>query len=268
MPTIHSMLSGTYNMYKSAQQSGSLFGSAQNSGNMFQSVSSAAQNANNTLSGLQGVSANTKEMLASYSEAKNEFYDDFDDAMSSLKSSAAAIKGMNFKVGENAVTTTENEDGTTTTKKSEALTNALSAVSDFVKDYNNAIDFFSDNSSVSKRVSRMQTVFSDTTYRSGSYESIGISVNSKTGKLSIDEERLTKAITESPEKVANVLGKNGLAGKAEDHVGIANSQRDKLFPSVDSMIGSDLKSSAVYSGSSLLNLSKYSNMGGFLNIMG
>lgn len=268
MPTIHSMLSGTYNMYKSAQNNGSLFQSAKSSGNMFRTVSSAAQSASNTLSGLQGINTSTKELISSYSEARDSFYEEFDDAMGALKDSAAAIKKMDFKVGENAVTTKENEDGTTTTKKSDELVAALKAVEKFASDYNDAIDFFSDNRDVSKRVSRMQSVFSDTTYRSGSLESIGIQVNSKTGKMSIDEDKLTKAITESPEKVSSVLGKNGLADKAESHVGIANSQRDRLFPSVTSMIGSDLKSSSVYSGSSLLNISKYASMGSFLNTMG
>lgn len=268
MPTIHSMLSGTYSMYKTAQNNGSLFQSAKSGGDMFRTVNSAAQSASDTLSGLQGVQTGRKELLSSYASAKDSFYEDFDDAMGALKSSAAAIRKMDFKVGENAVTTTENEDGTTTTKKSDELVAALKAVEKLASDYNDAIDFFADNSGVSKRVDRMQAMFSDTTYRAGSLESIGIQVNAKTGKLSIDEDRLTKAITESPEKVSSVLGKNGLADKADSHVSIANSQRDRLFPSATSMIGADLKSSSVYTGTSLLNISKYATTGSFLNMMG
>lgn len=268
MPTINSMLTGTYSLYKTAQNNGTLFQSNKNDSGMFQRVFSASQDAGNTLSGLQGVSANTKELISSYEEARSEFNEGFDDAMGALQKASSAIKSTNFNVGKDALTTKENEDGTTTTTKSKELTEALKSVEDMVKSYNDAIDFFSDNSAVSKRVGRMQTLFSDTTYRADSYGSVGISVNSSTGKLSIDEEKLTKAMMESPDKVSRVLGSDGLAAKAESHMSVANSQKSQLFPSVNSMIGSDLKSSSVYSGSSLLNLSKYSTTGGLLNMMG
>ena len=268
MPTINSMLTGTYSLYKTAQNNGTLFQSNKNNNDMFQRVFSASQDANNTLSGLQGVSANTKELISSYEEARTEFNEGFDDAMGALRKASSAIKSMNFNVGNDALTTTENEDGTTTTTKSKELTEALKSVEDMVKSYNEAIDFFTENSAISKRVGRMQTLFSDTTYRADSYGSVGISVNSSTGKLSIDEEKLTKTMMESPERVSRVLGSDGLAAKAESHMSIANSQKNQLFPSVNSMIGPDLKSGSVYSGSSLLNLSKYSTTGGLLNMMG
>lgn len=268
MPTINSMLNGTYNLYKNAQSNGTLFQSNKNNNDMFQRVFSASQDANSTLSGLQGVSANTKELISSYEEARAEFNEGFEDAMGALKKASSAIKAMDFNVGKEALTTKENEDGTTTTTKSKELTVALKSVEDMVKSYNDAIDFFADNAAVSKRVGRMQSLFSDTTYRADQYGSVGISVNSSNGKLSIDEDKLTKAMMESPDKVSRVLGTDGLAAKAESNMSIANSQKNQLFPSVNSMIGSDLKSSSVYSGSSLLNLSKYSTTGGLLNMMG
>ena len=268
MPTISSMTQSTYMMYKYAQNNGaSLFGSNSTSSSSNSYWGAYSSSTSSTLAGLTGISSGTKELVSSYNSASKTFYTEFDSTMGDLKKSAQAVKNMDFNVGEDALSTVENEDGTTSTKKNEALTNALDSVKQLVSDYNDAIDFFSNNSDVSKRVNRMESMFSDTTYRSSSYNSIGISVNGTTGKMTIDEDKLAKAITESPDKVTGVLGKYGLAGKAEDHVVVANGQRDKLFPSADALIGSDLKSTAVYTGNSLLSLSKYSSMGNLVNMM-
>ena len=65
----------------------------------------------------------------------------------------------------------------------------------------------------------------------------------------------------------NILGKDGLTGKAENHVNFAQGQEDKLFPSVDTMFGKQLKQASVYSGSSLLQLHSIATMGNFVNMM-
>ena len=272
MSTIYSMTQSTYSMYKYAQKNGaSLFGStsaSSSSSSAWNPYSSTSSASSSVLSGLNGIRTSTQGLLSDYATASKTFYTDFDSTMKDLKGSAQAVSKLDFSSiasEKDALTTAENADGTTSTKMSKSLTDAVGAVKQLVSDYNDAIDFFSDNSDVSKRVGRMQDMFADTSYRSGSYSSIGITVGDG-GKLSVDEDRLAKAITESPEKVSGILGKYGLSGKAEDHVSVANGQRDQLFPSVDTMLGSQLKSSSVYTGSSLLSLSKYASMGNFLNM--
>ena len=280
MPTINNMLSGTYSLYKSSYANGTLFNNSNSligSSTKQDSISkpwsqygSYKTNADSALSGLSMISSNVSSLVSSYDKAKNTFYDEFDQTMSDLKQSSNNIKNYDFNVGENALTTTESvdEDGNkiTTTTKSDKLIDALKAVEEFASNYNDAINFFNDNSDISKRIGRMGTMFGDTTYRNANYRQIGLQVSSD-GTLKIDEDKLTKAITENPDKVASVLGKDGLAGKADNHISVANNQRDRLFPTAQTLIGNDLSSAAIYTGTSYRNMSNYSNIGNLINIM-
>lgn len=289
MATINNMMSGTYNLYKSSYANGTLFSnfnaqsSSKNQSNiskLWSNFNSFKSNANSALSGLSEISTNVRNLVKSYDDTKNTFYSEFDDTMSNLKSSTENIKNYNFNVGANALTTSEtvDEDGNKVTNKTrnEDLTNALKAIEKFASDYNDSIDFFNNNSDVSKRIGRMATMFSDTTYRSGNYHTIGIQIQND-GKIKIDEDKLTKVLTEDADnaietgnfssRVANILGKDGLAGKAEDHISVATSQRDRLFPSADTLIGKDLSSAAIYTGTSYRNMSSYQNLGNLINMM-
>ena len=294
MPTINNMLGGTYSLYKSSYANGTLFSNfnASNSNkqdsisSLWSSFNSYKSNAASALSGLSMISSNVSSLVASYDSTKKTFYSEFDDTMSNLQKSSDNIKSYDFNVGANALTSTETTDvdgnKTTTSTRNEALTAALKAVEQFASDYNDAIDFFNNNSDVSKRIGRMGTMFADTTYRNGNYNSIGLQIQSD-GKIKIDEERLTKVLTEDADnyakavengedrtfrsKVAEVLGKDGLAGKADDHISTANSQRDRLFPSADTLIGKDLSAAALYTGTSYRNMTNYQSLGNLINMM-
>ena len=160
------------------------------------------------------------------------------------------------------------KDGKTTTKitYSKAMQDALDTIKDFISNYNDTIKFLKDNGEVSGRVSRMAENFGDTTYRSSLYESVGISVG-KDGTLSINEEKLAQSIVDNPDKVSSVLGSNGLAGKAEQHVNTANGQRTNLFPSAKAMLGNQLDAVSLYTGRSYINMTNISNIGNLLNMM-
>ena len=238
--------------------------------NLWSSYTSSASTSMNALSGLSEIKSGVASVMESYDTAKQTFYDEFDEAISNLSSSAKKVKEYNFDVGENPITKTEstNEDGekVTTTKYSKSMQDALDTVKKFVDDYNSTINFLSDNSSVSKRVSRMAQNFGDTTYRSANYESIGISVNSD-GTMEIDEEKLADTIANNPNKVSSVLGKDGLAGKSESHVSMAKGQRDNLFPSAKTMLGDQLSAAALYTGGAYANMTAIANTGNLLNMM-
>ena len=238
--------------------------------NLWTSYSNQQSNAMTALSGLSEIKSGVSNVLASYDDAKNTFYDEFDENISALKDSAEKIKKYDFNVGENPITKTEstNEDGekVTTTTYSKDMQAALDTVKGFVEDYNNTIKFLSDNSEVSKRVGRLANTFGDTTYRAGNYNTIGISVGSD-GKMTIDEEKLANTIANDPDKVASVLGKDGLASKAESHVSMANAQRDNLFPSAKSMLGDQLSAAALYTGGAYANMTSMANVGNLINMM-
>lgn len=238
---------------------------------LWSAYGSYQSNAQTSLAGLTEINTNLKSVLASYEEAKSTFNSEFNETMSDLSASAKKVKEYNFNVEkEGAITTVENTDEngkvTTSTKYSDKLQAALDSVKGLVDDYNSAVKFFGDNSSVSKRVEMMSKTFGDTTYRASLYESIGLTVNSN-GSFTINESKLANAIVNDPDKVSSILGKDGLAGKVEDHVSFANSQQEKLFPTAKAMLGDQLDTAAIYTGKAFGNMAAYSNMGNLLNMM-
>lgn len=217
------------------------------------------------------VNAGLRDVLAKYEEVKNEFLNDFDDNMSELSASAAKLKNYNFNVEkEGAISTVTNTDKngnvTETTKYSTELKAAIDTVKDFVKDYNNTLQFFGDYAGVSKRIDIMATTFGDTTFRAANYSSIGLTTNTD-GSFTINESVLANAILNDPDKVSNILGKDGLAGKTEDHIKFANGQRDQLFPSAKVMLGDQFNQAAMYSSKNIGNITAVNNIGNLLNMM-
>jgi flagellar capping protein FliD len=275
MATINSMANNTYMMLTMAQNNGlTLFGSntaaSAKSGDIWSNYGNSSAAASAMMSGISEVSSSKRELLASYDNAAKGFKAEFSSTMSDLSSSIKDMKKLDLNVGENAITqkTVTAEDGTTSqkTEYSKPMQAALDTIGKFVDNYNSAVDLLGEYSDVSKRISQLASVFGDTTARAENYAKIGLDVG-KDGKLTINEEKLAKAIQDSPGRVENILGKDGLTGKAENHVNFAQGQEDKLFPSVDTMFGKQLKQASVYSGSSLLQLHSIATMGNFVNMM-
>lgn len=275
MATISSMANNTYTMLTMAQNNGlSMFGSnaaaSAKSGDIWSNYGNSSAAASAMMSGISEVSSSKRELLASYDNAAKGFKAEFSSTMSDLSSSIKDMKKLDLNVGENAITqkTVTAEDGTTSqkTEYSKPMQAALDTIGKFVDNYNSAVDLLGEYSDVSKRISQLASVFGDTTARAENYAKIGLDVG-KDGKLTINEEKLAKAIQDSPGRVENILGKDGLTSKAENHVNFAQGQEDKLFPSVDTMFGKQLKQASVYSGSSLLQLHSIATMGNFVNMM-
>ena len=238
---------------------------------LWNAYGSFQSNATSALSGLTEINSNLKSVLASYDDAKGAFNSELKETMSDLSTSAAKLKDYNFSVEQEGAITTNtstDKDGnvTKTTTYSKDLQAALDTVKNFVDDYNSAIKFFGDNSSLSKRVEQMATTFGDAGYRANLYESIGLTVGSN-GSLSINEAKLADTIVNDPKKVSAILGKDGLASKAESHISFANSQADKLFPTAKEMLGDQLDTATLYTGKAYRNMTALSNMGNLINMM-
>ncbi|MBO4779665.1 MAG: hypothetical protein J5497_03410 [Selenomonadaceae bacterium] len=244
----------------------------QNSGSgLLENYFASQQNATSELAGLQEVNANLKSLMASYEEAKSAFNSELSENMDFLSKSAEKVKGYDFHVKkEGAITkTTETDkDGnvTETTTYSKELQAALDTVKEFVGDYNTSLAFFKDNASISKRVENMANTFGDAIYRASAYEAIGLNVNSD-GSFTINEDKLVNAIINDPGKVSRTLGKDGLAGKAEEHISFANSQKENLFPTAQAMFGDQLDAASIYTSKAYRIMTAYSNMGNLFNMM-
>lgn len=219
------------------------------------STSSAAASTASSLSTLSSLKSNMSSLLSSYSTASKTFYAQFDSTMSDLKSSASVVAKMNYNV-----------TGSTDSESASKLSTVLSNIKSFVSDYNDATNFFSGNSSVSTRVSRLASTFADTVYNAKTYAKIGINVDTSTGKVSINETKLSAALKENPDRVENLLGANGLAGKATNKISLAESQKSNLFPSVSTMLGSTVNTASLYSPKTLTAMTNYSNIGNLIDM--
>ena len=279
--TINSMINNNYSFSQFAQNHGISSG-GKKSANQNNAISTMWNNyANNQSSrgvgfnaaDIYGIKESARELLSSYESTRKDFNEDFSSKMDDLSKSLKTLKSTDFNVGKDALTTkdvtTTDKDGKTTTstqtEMSDGLKTALKNVKDFVSSYNGTVSFMKDNAAISKRMGRVSEMFADTSYRASNYNSIGISVG-KDGSLTVDEDKLANAITNSPDKVSRIMGKDGLAGKTESHISAANAQKDQLFPSVESLFGKELKTAQVYTSSAMTRMNGYAYMGNFLNM--
>lgn len=280
--TINSMINNNYSFSQFAQNYG-VSSNSKKSVSQNNAISTMWNNyANNQSSSgvgfnaadIYGIKESARELLSSYESTRKDFNEDFSSKMDDLSKSLKTLKSTDFNVGKDALTkkevTTTDKDGKTTTstqtEMSDGLKTALKNVKDFVSSYNDTVSFMKDNASISKRMGRVSEMFADTSYRASNYNSIGISVG-KDGSLTVDEDKLANAIINSPDKVSRIMGKDGLAGKTESHISTANAQKDKLFPSVESLFGKELKTAQVYTGSAMLRMNGYANVGNFFNML-
>lgn len=286
--TANSIASQNYTMLNFARNNGANLFSGVNTGSLFGNANSKKNDAisrlwNNYTNGASSNGINAQnvydikqsaaELVSSYDDAKKTFTAEYNSTMEDLSKAVKNFDKINFNVGEDALTkstkTVTDKDGKTSTETvlnmSNDLKSAVKGVTDLVNGYNDAIDLFKDNEAISDRMKTVGNMFKDTTYRAGNYSEVGITVKND-GKLEIDEEKLAETITKNPDKVSRILGNdNGLAAKADSHMNIANIQKDKLFPSIETMFGGQLKTASAYTGSAMLTMNKYSNMGEIFN---
>ena len=288
MTTISSLANNTYTMYKMA--SGNTASTTSANSNLVSAFSSAygpqkktnaaqdsltnlwsnytnSTSSSASLSGIStiyGINSSATELVNSYNEARKTYETEFSSTMDDLKKSAGTVAKLDFtKLSQDDIKTAE--DGTKT--YSDALKGAIKDIKQLVSDYNDALGTTNDYSSVSKRMKSLATTFADTTYRADSYQQVGISVDSKTGELSVDEDKLAKALTENGSRVENALGKNGLAGKASHHADFALAQQDKAFPSMKNMLGNQLSLASAYTNPKVLTANvQYGMIGNLLNM--
>ena len=260
-----SSLSNLVNAFSSSHATKKTTAAQDSLTNLWSSYTSSASSSSSlaSLSSISGISTSASELVSSYDEAKKVFSTQFGSAMSDLKASAKTVAKMNYTFSKSDITTAE--DGTKT--YSDSLKSAIKNVKQLVSDYNDALNLTSDYSSVSKRMKSLANTFADTTYRADTYKKIGISVDSSTGELSVDEDKLAAALVENGSRVQNALGASGLAGKADSHADFALSQEDRAFPSMQKMLGNQLSLASAYTNPKLLTASvQYGMIGNLLSM--
>ena len=219
----------------------------------YRSKESSAQE----LRSIMDIANQAANLRKTYAETSSKFYAEYDSNMKDLRKAAGKVSGTDFQLDKSDIKT--NADGSKT--YSDRLKNAIGNVKDLVNEYNETSDFLRENKSLGKGVQQLTTEFSDTTYKADSYAKMGITVDAKTGKMSVNESRLARALTDSPAQSEAILGKGGLAGRADRHAQYAQMARSHVIPSMEQAIGSQLNYAAnMLNGRSLPTMQRYSNI--------
>ena len=209
------------------------------------------------LSSIMEIANQARNLRKTYAETSSKFYAEYDSNMKDLRKSAGKLSNTDFQLDKSDIKT--NADGSKT--YSDRLKNAIESVKDLVNEYNETSDFLRENKSLGKGVQQLTTEFSDTTYKADSYAKMGITVDAKTGKMSVNESRLARALTDSPAQSEAILGKGGLAGRADRHAQYAQMARSRVIPSMEQAIGGQLNYAAnMLNGRSLPTMQRYSNI--------
>ena len=137
-----------------------------------------------------------------------------------------------YLVAEDDERTTQREVARNLDNTRDENTNAaLSNVRNLVDRFNDAVTYFNENRGMSDRMNALAGNFRDNENFAGSLNAVGITVGDN-GRLTVNETRLADALNENSSNVNEVLGRNGLAGRLDRNVELANSQRENLFPTV------------------------------------
>ena len=267
MATISQMTGAARSIYKSLYANNSrmdataaLFGDQQTRkrGSSLYSAQYRGQDSSaQELSSIMEIANQARNLRKTYAETSSKFYAEYDSNMKDLRKAAGKVSGTDFQLDKSDIKT--NADGSKT--YSDRLKNAISNVKDLVNEYNETSDFLRENKSLGKGVQQLTTEFSDTTYKADSYAKMGITVDAKTGKMSVNESRLARALTDSPAQSEAILGKGGLAGRADRHAQYAQMARSRVIPSMEQAIGRQLNYAAnMLNGRSLPTMQRYSNI--------
>lgn len=153
--------------------------------------------------------------FSKYTDKANGFYSKFTPAMTNLKDSSAAVKESLSSDSTDSVDT------------------MLKKIKSFASDYTTASKTLQSNKNVSTAVSSMANSFSSMKFMNASMSSIGISMD-KSGGMTVDEEKLTEALTNNLDQVKSILGgKNGVAAMANAKATSALSNSTNLISYTD-----------------------------------
>ena len=208
MATITQMTNAARSIYTSLYRENSrtsataaLFGGdqtrRQRGSSLYSTQYSGTESSMNELRSIMDIANQARNLRKSYAETSSKFYAEYDSNMRDLRKSAGKVSGMDYQLSSSDITT--NADGSKS--YSDKLKTAIGNVKDLVSQYNETNDFLRDNKSLGKGVQQLTTDFSDTTYKADSYAKMGITVDAKTGKMKVNEDRLARALTSSPRTV-------------------------------------------------------------------
>ena len=158
-----------------------------------------------------------------YKTKSNEFYKEFYNDFSKLKNSS---KKLEIESNDSVYDNRYNSDYIEAEKK------VINAVNDFTEDYNNVVRFLGKNESVSEEVKSLSNSYKSIKYNSDELSEIGIDVDYKSGLLSVNSDKLAKAVRNNIKNVRDILGNaaDGIATRVYNKTDFAINNSNELFP--------------------------------------
>ena len=203
------------------------------------------------------------DFLADYIDSKNRFEAELRMTLQEARKAAASMETMEYAQMERQEHTAEVAEAVSEPKKDR---DSVGTVETFANRYNNLTEFFKENKDVSERTSSITSALKDASRSVGAFSAIGITADAN-GKLHVNATRLAASLKDRPESVEYVLGKGGLAGRAQKSIKLATFNQDKLFPSVSYALGrEDNPAKSMYSSKAVAAQNDFKARGSMLNL--
>ena len=203
------------------------------------------------------------DFLADYIDSKNRFEAELRTTLQEARKAAASMETMEYAQAERKERTTETAEAVSEPKTDK---DSVGTVETFADRYNNLTEFLKENKDVSERASSITSALKDASRSVGAFSAIGITADAN-GKLHVNATRLAASLKDRPESVEYVLGKGGLAGRAQKSIKLATFNQDKLFPSVSYALGrEDNPAKSMYSSKAVAAQNDFKARGSMLNL--
>lgn len=209
--------------------------------------------------GLQNISAEAEN--AQYSVTSNGRTTDYTSQSNSVQMDYGRIQAELKDVGTTAVSMQADAD------------KVVAAVSDLLKNYNQAVGFLQDNATHGRGTANQLRTFERAIGSAQSLTKLGISTD-KEGQLILDKDALTKALKEEPNLTKDLL--SGRGGLAEN---LYNRSVNAMNTNSASLISNDLKAidqdrfsdpfqfSSMYSRQGAYTMNNYAALGLMMNYL-
>ena len=181
---------------------------------------------------------NTSKNLEKYNKCKvteDESYSEFNDKFSKLKDSSLKLKsysknGLFYENDYDKDNDKPVSDDNSVDDGSYENT-LISAAKEFVSDYNDAIEFLNRNESSSEEIKNLSQSYKDIKYNSDKLDKIGLDIDEKTGLMSLNESKFSRAIKTDLKNVSNTIGNHysGVASKTYDMTNAAMTDSNLIY---------------------------------------
>lgn len=208
------------------------------------------------------------DFLAEYIDSKNKFENELRTVLREAREAASSMEAEKRVENQHKSETKETARATSEPKaETQSVLESVDTVENFAGRYNNLTQFLQENQEVSERTASLSSALNDASRSVGTFSAIGVTADAN-GKLHVNAARLAESLKNRPESVEYALGRDGLAGRAQKGIDLAEHNKDRLFPSISSAMGrEDNPAKSMYSPKAVAARNDFTSKGSMLNMM-